>query len=202
MINKFSALLASAAIATGTIATLAAAPAHAATFACESSISGLVSGTSACERSNSATQDFLNTNPMTVNSEEFFDSTNWVFGGKIGENTGYLGTGEGKTGTWNISSVVENTWENIMLVFKSGQGTTLVGYQLEDGVTSGTWSSPFLKSVFGFNGGNVKDVSHISVYYTVGDPKPPVTQVPEPATILALGLVAGGMAVSRRRKFC
>lgn len=200
MINKFSAFIASAAIVTGTVATLATAPAYAATFACESSISGLVSGTSACERSDSANQDFLNT--MTVNTEEFFDINNWVFGGKIGKNAGYLGTGEGKTGTWDISSVVENTWDNIMLVFKSGQGTTLVGYQLEDGVTSGSWSSPFLKSVFGFNGGAVKDVSHVSVYYTIKDPEPPVAQVPEPTTLLALGLVAGGMAVSRRRKFC
>ncbi len=162
MKNKLAPLLGSVLLTAGAASAVMIAPVHAATFSCPTAISGKVSGTTACEYSDTASQDFLNTNPMTVNSEAFFDSNNWVFGGKIGENTGYLGSGSGKSGTWNISSVFNNTLNDAMLVFKSGNGTKLVGYQIQDGVTSGTWNSPFLKSVFNFNGGSVKDVSHIS----------------------------------------
>ena len=135
--------------------TAAFAPAaEAATFTCPSNLMGRVSGASACEYSDTAKQDFLNTSPITVNSEAFFDFTDWSFGGKIGENAGYAGKGAGKSGAWDISSVVQSAWDDVMLIFKSGNGTTLTGYMLKDGVTSGTWNSPF-----------AKDVSHISVYY-------------------------------------
>lgn len=192
-------------IITGIGATVVAnsAPAHAASFrSCTTNqfnIADNVTGTSGCQISNDFSQDFLNTNPSTVNQAGFFGLTNWEFGGKIGENSGYGGTGSGQSGTWNISNVIQNSWDDIMLVFKSGQGTNLVGYKVTDGVTSGNWSSPFEKAAFDFNGKGSRDVSHISVYYTKGA-KPPVTSVPEPGTIVALSLVGGSILVSRRRK--
>jgi hypothetical protein len=199
MKNKLPPLLGSIFLTAGVASIVMTAPVHAATFSCPTAISGKVSGTTACEYSNTANQDFLNTNSMTVNTEGFFDSNNWVFGGKIGANAGYLGTASGQSGTWNISSVINNTLNEAMLVFKSGEGTKLVGYQIQDGVTSGTWNSPFLKSVFGFNGGSVKDVSHISVYYRPKATEARVT-VPEPASILGLGLVVGSLAIVPRRQ--
>jgi PEP-CTERM motif len=170
----------------------ASAPAKAATFAC-SSTSGIadnVTNTSGCQVSDTANQDFLNTNPLTVNSENFFGINNWAFGGKISSDTGYKGTGSGQSGRWDISSVFQNTWDDVMLIFKSGNGTKLVGYMVEDGKTSGEWTSPFEKSAFNFSGNGTKDVSHISVYYKTGAATS-TQSVPEPGTIL--GLMAFGM---------
>ncbi len=203
MVNKFSALLASAAIATGTVATLAAAPAHAIVSnmsTSDAAITNLVSNTSDCERS-IKNQDFVgNNNPLTVNEERFFGFNNWAFGGKIGVDAGYTGSGSGNDGSWDISSVVNNTWDNIMLVFKGGNNN-LLGYKVSPGATSGTWDTPFIAGVFNLPGNSQSQgVSHISVYYTVGDDRPPLKTVPEPASLIALGLVAGGMVVSRRRR--
>jgi hypothetical protein len=196
-------LIASSVITSGVA--VVSAPAHAVGFkSCASSsynIADNVTGTSNCQISNDFDQDFLNNNsssPSTVNQAGFFDITNWSFGGKIGVDSGYSGTPGGQSGTWNISNVIQSSWNNVMLVFKSGQGTNLVGYKVTDSITSGTWSSPFEKAAFGFNGNGIKDVSHISVYYTQNG-QPPVTSVPEPATLVALSLVGGSMLLSRRR---
>ena len=88
-----------------------------------------------------------------------------------------------------------------MLVFKSGQGTKLVGYELADGVKSGTWESPYEKAAFDFNGNNIKNVSHISVYYREGK-KTVKRKVPEPGSILGLvGVTAVvGSSLKRKRK--
>ncbi|MEA5571014.1 PEP-CTERM sorting domain-containing protein [Calothrix sp. UHCC 0171] len=203
MKNITSTLIAASIFAASVV--VVSAPAHAVSFSsCTTNtynIADNVTGTSGCQISNDFNQDFLNIqNPSssTVNQADFFDISNWTFGGKIGTDSGFLGTKEGQSGTWDISNVIQSSWNNVMLVFKSGNGTNLVGYKVTDGVTSGSWLSPFEKAAFGFNGNGTKDVSHISVYYTQGA-KPPVTSVPEPASIVALSLVGGSILVSRRR---
>ncbi|HLP90616.1 MAG TPA: PEP-CTERM sorting domain-containing protein [Nostocaceae cyanobacterium] len=191
MKSKLAKLFSSVFLTAGVASAVMTAPAQGAIVACPSSISGLVSGTDACQRSTTFNQDSVNPNdPLTVNLEGgFFGFTDWAFGGKIGETAGYTGTKQGQSGTWNISGAVQSNWSDVMLLFKSGNNTYLTGYNVTDSITSGIWSTPFDK----------KDVSHISVYYRPKSTEPRVT-VPEPATIIGLGLVVGGMVMVRRRK--
>ncbi|MGA9378267.1 MAG: PEP-CTERM sorting domain-containing protein [Phormidium sp.] len=194
MKNTISTLLGSALLATGIASALVTAPANA--FTLGSCSTSNVSGSVSCGVGE-ANQDSVNPkDPLTVNEEAFFGLSDWTFDGKIG-TAGYTGTGDGsgKSGSWDISSVFQDTWNDVMLVFKSGNGTTLTGFLLEKGQTAGSWSSPFLQP-----GKDPKDVSHISVYYTSGGEQPPVSSVPEPATLMGLGLVASGMVMARRRK--
>ena len=189
---------------------MVAAPAQAGSFSsCVGSgydIADNVTGTSSCAISDDFNQDFQNgssdISEYTVNEAGFFGSSDWQFSGKLGVG-GFAGDGEGQSGTWDISDVIQDSWEDVMLVFKSGKGTQLVGYQVADGVTSGDWESIYEKSVgsFDIRGKNAKDVSHISVYYNVID-TPEVSsirQVPEPMALSSLALV-GAAAVVRRRK--
>jgi hypothetical protein len=173
-------------------------------------ISGNVSGAEACTVSTNFNQDYLNTDPMTVNENPgFFNESSWTFGGKIGVDAGYLGQGSGQSGTFDFSNVNTSTWDKVMLVFKDGAGTYLTGYLLLDGVTSGTWETPFETaangSIYNFKGGN-KDVSHISVYYTIStststnQPTVNTAAAPEGEQAAGLGL-AIGVAGYLKRKF-
>lgn len=167
---------------------------------CSTDILGKVTGAIDCTISNLFSQDSVSPNkPLTVNQGEgFFGHTDWNFGGKIGTGN-YKGDGNGQSGDWDLSKAIENNLGDIMLVFKSGKGTQLVGYELADGVESGTWDSPYVKGAFDFNGNNTKDVSHISVYYRQGK-KEVKRRVPEPTSILGLAAISGLAASSLKRK--
>lgn len=155
------------------------------TVACPDNIVGNVTGTGACEYSSSATQDFQNVDPLTVNAEAFFTFTDWSFLAKDEADGGL-----GQSGSWALDSSYWSLYSDIMLVFKSGSDTTLVGYEVLDGTISGTWTSPFENPPFDVK--NTKDVSHISYYGRGG------ASVPEPSS---LGLLAAGflgLAATRR----
>jgi hypothetical protein len=162
-------------------------------------------GESACTiYTGSANNDSVGGNDSanyTVNTEKFFGFTDWKLSHKEESFT------NAKSGTWDISSRLKDNWENVMMVFKSGSGTKLTAYNLAQGTTSGTWSSPFLKTAFGFGGnGTVKDVSHISFYYRETSPGDTnfmgsggnSAAVPEPATMLGV-VTAGGMLFGSKK---
>lgn len=190
MRSRISAALRTVALAAACATFLMIAPpkATAATIACPGNISGLVTGAVACQYSDSATQDFLNTNPMTVNGEAFFSYTDWQFLEKDDPPVG--GT---KSGTYSFTR--DPSWSDVMLIFKSGDDTFLVGYLLDDGVSSGSWESPFRDPPFDFkNDETIKDVSHISYYYREGR-----STVPIPGTLALLGFGLMAAVAMRRR---
>lgn len=160
--------------------------AQAAVIDCPGGYTNLVTGSNGCQYSTDATQDFVNSNPMTVNTEEFFGYTDWSFVDKMDDL-------DSTSGTWSLNEPQWSAFDEIMMIFKSGRGTTLVGYSVEQGSLSGTWETPFSAPLFELR--NTRDVSHISFY---GRSLSPVT-VPEPSLLMLLLLGLGTVALSRLR---
>lgn len=163
----------------------------------------LVDYASACQRSLTATQDFLNTTPMTVNQEAFYGYTDWQFLKKDDP------AGNGQTGSWSLTNNEWTQYSNIMLIFKDGSGTTLLGFALTPSYTSGNWNSPFTAYEFtnlcvhhNAHGNQpayddcskIKDVSHIS-YYARGA----TLRVSEPAPLVLIILGGLGLCLARRK---
>lgn len=155
---------------------------------CDPSSLPLVTNTTDCEKSTSATQDFLNSDPMTVNAEEFFGFNDWLFLDKdeYDDNSG-------QSGIWAVDASVWDNYGNLMLIFKDGAGTTLIGYLALEGATGGTWESPFRSPEFDLDK-KIKDVSHIS-YYVRGA----VTQVPDAGSIVLMLIGLAFLGLSRIR---
>jgi hypothetical protein len=179
--------------------------ASAATYTtCDPTTADDVTNTVGCEIS-SESQDFLNTSPITVNLDGgFFDFADWVFGGKVGVDDDYDGDGEGLSGSFDLSSVAALIGKAVMVVFKDGAGTTLVGYMMSPGATTADWESPFHTPDFDVK--NTKEVSHISVYYrecaqgSFGCPEDIVVPLPGALPLLAGGLIGAGAFLRRKSR--
>lgn len=158
---------------------------QAAVFECAAITADKVTNTSACQYSD-ATQDFTS-DPMTVNTEEFFGADDWSIFDKDEPI-------DSSSGTWSVDSSYWSMFDEILLIFKGGNNS-LVGYLADDGATGGDWDSPFTDPPFDLTGNTeLQDVSHIS-YYGRGTP----AEVPEPSLLVLLMLGLGSVALGRLR---
>lgn len=177
--------------------------------------------------------DVVNDANDPVNPNGFFGFEDWAFEGKAEEGSNssslfnftrtfdeadWTGGTFTKAGSW-----VVDDFANIMLVFKDGDDTNLVGYLLNiadfldplayNGV--GNYSSPFELPPFVATHGNatLKGISHITVYTREGDggdprgdclpgdtrPECNTPGVPEPNQLALLGI--GLFSMGALRKF-
>lgn len=122
---------------------LMATSAQATWVSCVPSVADNVTPNIGCETNSAFDQDFLNTNPMTVNADGgAFDITNWFY---LTKNDPPV------LGVWNFGAL----YPDMMLVYKYGS-EPFNAYLVN--TVSGTWTQEF-----------ARNISHIT-YYVRGTP--------------------------------
>ncbi|MBE9061248.1 PTPA-CTERM sorting domain-containing protein [cf. Phormidesmis sp. LEGE 11477] len=223
MLTKKS--LSVAAIAVGSVAAswiLQLKPAAAAALSCAPNFTSLVTQVNPTDQNNPSLgcqySDVLNNDKEAdINSEAFFGKSDWIVAGKddgAGQNSGddfnFIGGTNGIIKLLNDSTLDQSVVTlltsgrqgsssptDLLLTFKGAANnvdpSTVVAYLLNVPNSNGeySWTSPFTNP----NNGNLKDVSHVSLFY-----RAPVDGTPIPTPALLPGLVGMGIAAVRKRR--
>ncbi|KAF3891340.1 PEP-CTERM sorting domain-containing protein [Tolypothrix bouteillei VB521301] len=125
----------------------------------------------------------------------------WALADKSDGSNGLLSADNGDpSGDWSLSKALPS--DTFVLSLKT---STAYSAYLFTGVDFSKTGLQGLFNTIGValdgNDKNGKDLSHASLFVATkkNNEKPPVKKVPEPGTILGLGLTAAGMVVRRRK---
>lgn len=153
---------------------------------------GLLTASDECEYLSDPDQNNV-ASVDNINAAEFFGFSDWT------ANTGNLQVDvNSSTGTWEIADVDFDAFD-YMIVFKSGAGTNLVAFMLNELFDEGVWSTPFTSPPFTFNGdATSRDVSHYTIVERP-DGGGPGNEIPEPGMLALLGVGLLGYSAARRR---
>jgi len=131
-----------------------------------------------------------------INAAGFFGFSDWV-ANSVGNTQ--LEPAGGQSGTWAIANWNPGAFD-YMIVFKSGQGTNLIGFLFGESAGSGTWQTPFLSPPFTLSGQTlIRDVSHYTIVQRGGGTPDPVP-VPVPAALALFGVALAGLGLALRRR--
>jgi hypothetical protein len=204
MKNTAAKLLGSVFLATGVASAVMIAPAHALTGVCSVNNvkynSGGIAATACRGELETNSIAWPENNDVTGSGQPLLGRLNtlfnrnydWSFVGKdeVGvvpsASGGFDGYSNAQVGTWTVTEALTGPFA---ISVKGSDGFAVYLFEnLNQAVTSGTWSTAGLLN----NGGRQPNLSHISLFK--------VRSVPEPATIIGLGVIAAGMLVARRRQ--
>lgn len=202
---NFSTVLGSALVTTGFVSMIAVAPAAAGPTAGTCDIQDVLLGTipaTACEGAFQGNDTGASSTLLSDLNGGMFSSfvgadTTWSLGAKSDDAGSWLSADQDEnSGRWSLLDTISSG--TFVLSLKAGNYYSAYLFQGIDFATTG------LQGVFdtvgvAFNSNNLEglDLSHASIFVASGGD---TTPVPEPATLLGLAVVGGGLSLSRRRK--
>ncbi|MBD2362492.1 PEP-CTERM sorting domain-containing protein [Anabaena minutissima FACHB-250] len=203
MKNKFFNLSASVLLATGIGGAFTAAPAHAVLCSTTNISLGGVEAT-ACDGATAGNDTGSGNLETRLDNGLFSDlvgsGVDWTELGKSDNLSNlFIEAANGSTtGSWSLKQALSsNTFVVSLKASNSYSAYLFKDYDFSQGLTG-----IFNTIGVSVNGqGRAQALSHASLFVsdiTFGDPDP--QSVPEPATLLGLGLAASGMLISRRRQ--